>query len=336
MAEEEKQEAATAAPESEPKSAQDAQPEETADEQQDRVLMELDGEPDADDLVDVGGPAQLAEELSAGETASDDGPPPKLSEQQESALAVLKRDGWSVEDLEALPEDRLIAIAEHRKKMQADVDRMLRDRQQSDATDDETARDSEGTVAEPTSDQPQSANLKQRAEEFADYLGLDEKGAELLYQLQQSAVSEQSQESKRLNDAFVFVRNEMLYMQLEDARRSLESTYPEVADIESPEFARVLERMGTLNEDSPQRVSRKLMEDAILLEFKDEYRDRAAKSKSQIRNYRDSGQMTAQSARPDSPEYSSAEERQDAVLRILESNDPDKYKRARAIGKPNL
>jgi len=309
--------------------------EETAEQQQDRVLMELDGDPDPDDLIPAGDVSEETEP-QAGEPQGDrESETSPLSEQHKQAYDILKRDGWTPEDLEALSDDRLLSIAEHRKKMQADVDRMLRERQ-APSPDTETDKDSGEATAEPTSDQPSVANLAEQATAFAEYLGLDESGKALLVELQQAAVQPMQklvQEQQRVLQA---VQEQLLFTELERARMSLVDRYPQARDTQDERWGKVLDRMGQMWADGAQHDPGKMMEEAILLEYRGEIAEQARDAKERVANYRQAG-MPSVKPRPEAtPTYSTPEERQDAVLRILESNDPDKYARARAIGKPNL
>ena len=321
-----------------PEVTQEAQgSEESAEQAQDRILMELDGEPDPDDLVEVG-EGQDGEVLGGnqGEENPDPSPTP-ISDNLEQALQVLRRDGWSNEDLEALPEERLVAIAEHRKKMQADVDRMLRDRQPDADDAPQTAKDSEESHAEPTPDQPSGANLTERAQAFADYLGLDEDGTRLLVEFQRSAVEPMQQIVDEQRAALESVSQQIMFMDIDRARMELAAEYPQVRDVSAPEWDRVLHRMVKLYDDeSSDKPTKAVMEDAILLEFKDSFASEAKQTKQQVRRFRDDGMPTVPRQQSANQDYSTPEERHDAVLRILESNDPRKFERARAIGKPNL
>ena len=296
--------------------------EETPEQQQDRILMELDGEPDPDDLVEAGGAPEETSVLGGEPRDEEESGAPSLSEQHEQAMAVLKRDGWTPEDLEALPAERLISIAEHRRKVQADVDRKLRERQQPEQAE-ETDKDSGESQAEPNPDQPR----------VADYLGLDESGTELLVQFQQAAVQPMQQLIDEQRAALQAVQQQLLFTELERARVALEDRYPQARDTEGERWGNVLDRMGRMWSEGSDLPTIKAMEDAILLEFRDELTQQARESKSRVTSLRDYGQPTARSRPEATPVYSTPEEREDAVLRILESNDPDKYARARAIGK---
>ena len=98
--------------------------EESSEKEMDSVLLELDPEPDPDDL-------ELVEEGSTGSVAMDESgdespdSSPRPIEEINDALAVLRRDGWSAKDLEGFDDERLMTIAAHRQKTQGDVDRLL-------------------------------------------------------------------------------------------------------------------------------------------------------------------------------------------------------------------
>jgi len=309
--------------------------EETPDQAQDRVLMELDGEPDPDDLVEADGAPEETSVLGGEPRDEEESGAPSLSEEREQSYAVLKRDGWTTEDLEALSDERLAAIAEHRRKVQADVDRKLRERQAPE-TDRETDKDSGESQAEPNPDQPSVANLREQAKAFADYLGLDESGKDLLVEFQQAAVQPMQQLIEQQQSALQAVQQQLLFTELERARVALEDQYPQARDTESERWGNVLDRMGKMWSEGSEASTRQLMEEAILLEFRGELASESRQHKDRVAHLRQNG-MPSVKARPEAtPTYSTPEERQDAVLKILESNDPDKYARARAIGKPNL
>lgn len=322
-------------PQQEVAASEPVEPTETPEQAQDRVLMELDGEPDADDLVEVDGAPEETSAAGGDQKAGEESGAPSLSEEHEQAIAVLKRDGWTPEDLEALPAERLLSIAEHRKKVQADVDRKLRERQAPE-TEAETDKDSGQVHAEPTSDQPSVANLREQAKAFGDYLGLDESGQDLLVELQQAAVQPMQQLIDDQRKALEAVQQQLLFTELERARASLEDQYPQARDTDSERWGNVLDRMGKMWSEGSDLGTRQLMEEAILLEFRGELASEAKQSRDRVASYRQTGMPTARPRPEATPVYSTPEERQDAVLRILESNDPDKYARARAIGKPNL
>ena len=320
----------------EPQQAQEVtEPTETSEEAQDRVLMELDGEPDADDLIESGGASEESGPAVEQRGDPEESEAPPLSEEREQAYDVLRRDGWTLEDLEALPAERLLSIAEHRRKVQADVDRKLRERQ-AQQDDTETGKDSEAGQAEPTKDQPSVANLREQAKAFGEYLGLDESGQDLLVELQQAAVQPMQKLIDDQRQALEAVQQQLLFTELERARVSLEDQYPQARDTEDERWGKVLDRMGKMWNEGSELGTRQLMEEAILLEYRGELASEAKQSRDRVASLRQTGMPTARPRPEATPVYSTPEERQDAVLKILESNDPDKYARARAIGKPNL
>lgn len=334
--------------------SEESEPELTFDEYEDNVLMALDPEPDPDDLVhesdyapedvedddeeyeeaegDVEEPESEYDEYD-DEYDDDDG---ELSEELESAVETLLRDGWTIDDLEQLSEERLISVAEHRRRVQSDVDRKLRNRE-PDAATDETDTDFEASPAEPNSNTPDYvADLKEQAVQLADALGLDQEGADLLINMQTKSVGPLQQLVQQQADALQAIQQQLLFQEIERMRSSMVTKYPMVQDPESERWQAVLDRMGTILENEEGVDPRSAMEDAILLEFRDDLAGQARTDRQRVRNLRDSGQPTVRSRPEATPTYSTSEEREDAVLNILESNDPDKYARARAIGRANF
>lgn len=311
---------------------QEAAPE-SRDDEQDRVLMELDPDPDEDDLEPLG----AGEEPRVGggdgdpeESVAVDSSAP-TSDEIEAAQEVLRRDGWVEEDFEALPDERLIALAEHRKKMQADVDRKLRDDEESQ--DDEVPSDSEDGQAEPASDLPDVED-SQHLDTLSDYLGLDEQGKDLLREFQSASVAPVRKQLEEQQALLQNVQVALVRQEVERARTELQAEHPQVRDVRSEEFSRVLERMDKLAQEEPDKPTRDLMEEAVLLEFRGEIKETAQAAKRSLNGYRDQGQPSVK-PQPTTPQqqYSSPSEKEDAVLRILESDDPDRFQRARAIGR---
>lgn len=307
---------------------------ESPDEQQDRVLMDLDGFPDDDDLTPVydgeSEPDGDERETSAGE-AADDSPSPYDEPDLEAVYDVLRRDGWSDEDFERFDPDRLVELAEHRKQMQADIDRKLRgDNDTEDTTDEQT--DSEGT-AEPTSDLPDTAP-DEDVEYLSDYLGLDEAGKNLLHKFRESSMKPVLGILEETRSQMQALQTMMVRQEVERSRDALRGEYADIVG-EDANFQRVLKRMDKLAQaDGEDMGVQQLMEEAILMEFKGEITDKVKTAKKSVSHLRNAGQPTV---RPKAPraetQYSSNEEREDAVLKILESDDPDRFQRARALGR---
>jgi|DEB0MinimDraft_6_1074348.scaffolds.fasta_scaffold21497_5 hypothetical protein len=300
----------------------------TADEREDAYLMQIDG----DDEDTTPEPAEEAAEPEApAEEAADEEEPEKPStidtDELEEAWSVLRRDGFSKEDLAALSDEAISRLAAHRKKVQSDVDRMLNESKQSkDAEQPEQSQTEreEPTTAEATERQPAEANLQAAAKQFADYVGLDEKGAELLAESYSSLL-------KPLQDQVMAMQNFIANQQIESARVRLADRYPQVADTSSDDWNRVLTRMNKLYDTESHRDLGGLMEDAIAFEFRDQLKQEAESAKTQIRNLRTNGTPAkATGASPEAPALS-AEQLEDQVLALLESDAPDRVERARRL-----
>jgi len=300
----------------------------TADEREDAYLMQIDG----DDEDTTPEPSDKAAEPEApAEEAADEEEPEKPStidtDELEEAWSVLRRDGFSKEDLAALSDEAISRLAAHRKKVQSDVDRMLNEsKQPKDAEQPEQSQTEreEPTTAEATKRQPAEAHLQAAAKQFADYVGLDEKGAELLAESYSSLL-------KPLQDQVMAMQNFIANQQIESARVRLADRYPQVADTSSDDWNRVLTRMNKLYDTESHRDLGGLMEDAIAFEFRDQLKQEAESAKTQIRNLRTNGTPAkATGVSPEAPALS-AEQIEDQVLALLESDAPDRVERARRL-----
>lgn len=311
----------TAAVEPQPEQAE----QETFEQREDRVLLELDGEPDLDDLV----PAEQAPDRQEPVEPSE----PVLA--TDEAYAVLRRDGWEQADLEALSAERIQAMAEHRKKMQADIDRKLRERSEPQSVD-ETDKDSGESQAEPNPDTPNVADLREQVDALADYLGLDDRGREVFDQWQQAAVAPMQKLVEQQVQQVKKLQQQVLYQELERARVSLVGEYPQIADVDSEGWGRVLDRMNAVMQEGTDKRMHEVMEDAVLMEFRDDISRDVKTKRESLRDFKQAGQPDVRPARQVRQEPSTNAEREDMVLRILESDDPDRFQRAKAIGRPNI
>ena len=290
---------------------------------EDAVLDELDPVEEPEVAVN---PEPEPEPTAKEETKGEAEDSPDLAD----AYTVLRRDGFKPEDLEALPDETILRLAEHRKKSQGDVDRLVREAKESQTEGDgeQTPEDSEdgSQQAEAASDKPSEAYLQDAVKPFADYLGLDEEGSGLLaksYEAVIAPLADQLREMQMMN----------LKRDVEQARAGLEEKYPQVADPESDEVDRVLRRMAKLYVPGEAQSTEALMEEAITLEFRDELSKEAKSAQKTIKRYQRNGL-------PDSPKRQrkaknaemSQEEREDAILDLLESDDPHRLQRARELG----
>jgi hypothetical protein len=309
--------------------------EEVRESDEDAVLAALDSSEE-----EVGVPAEEVEEpedideteASAEEAVETN----ELSREMEDALSVLRRDGFTAEDLETMPEGAVLRLAEHRRKVQGDVDRLLRDKAEAAATGEDdaeqTLEDSTETAkAEPTVELPSQADLREAVTPIAEYLGLDEEGTDLLVKFQQSAVKPLQDALDAQSQQFQAIGMQLLMQDVERARQGLEERFPQVSESGSESFGKVLTRMQAMYSDDYDTVD-KLMEDAIAVEFSSEFRDAAQKVTAKIRKQQRNGLPETSSSRPESEVPLSADDQEDRILELLESDAPDRYERARALG----
>jgi hypothetical protein len=257
------------------------------------------------------------------------------SPEMEDAMGVLRRDGFTAEDLEGMGEDQVLRLAMHRKKVQGDVDRLLREaRADAGGNDDDsqTQEDSgETATAEATPEAPSPVDLRESVTPIAEYLGLDKEGTDLLVKFQESAMKPLQEKLDIQSQQFEAIGMQMLMQDVERARQGLEERFHQVSDSSSEDYGKVLTRMQAMYSDDYDTVDQ-LMEDAIAVEFSGEFRETAQKASDKIRKQQRNGLPQATSSRPDPRVALSADEREDRILEILESDEPDRYEKARALG----
>jgi len=304
------------------------------DEREDAYLMQIDGD-DPDVTNEPTEEIQTSEAAPEAEAAVEDDAEPATEEQASNidtdeladAWSVLRRDGFSKDDLAALSDDAVLRLAAHRKKVQTDIDRKL---SESKTKDDEAAQQSpkepsEPQQAEAAQGQPVEDNLLQAAKSFADHVGLDEEGAQILAKSYEALLQPFQQQ-------IAAMQQQMAAAQLESARARLASDYPQVADTKSKEWDRVVARMNRMftSGESYDTVEA-LMEDAIAFEFRDQIRAEAESAKTNLRNLRKNGAPSRPTgATPPEPGISS-DEMEDRILELLESDAPDRVQRARLL-----
>ena len=304
----------------------------TADEREDAYLMQIDGT-DADEPADTEEPQ--AEPADAQPESTEDAQTEPASSDQvdtadlEDAWSVLRRDGFNRDDLAALSDEAVLRLAAHRKKVQTDVDRMLSDAKKADKeqTEQSPEEPSEPTTAEAAQGQPVGDNLLQAAKAFADHVGLDDEGAQILAKSYESLIQPFQQQ-------LAAMQQQMAAAQLDSARSRLVGKYPQVADTKSEEWGRVVARMNKMYSDSDSYDTvEALMEDAIAFEFRDQIRAEAESAQNSLRNLRKNGVASKPSgAQPAAPEMTS-EQIEDQILELLESDAPDRLERARLLGR---
>lgn len=308
-------------------STQDSQPEPSkeaaADEREDAILAQLDPEPEAE-----AEPEPVDEEPEPEQAEAQEAEIP--SEELADAYTVLRRDGFQPEDLKNLDAAAIMRLAEHRKKVQSDVDRLLREAKESQDSGEQTQEDSDvaQTQAEAPSDQPSMANLQEAAKPLAEYLGLDEEGERLLMRSYEAITAPLTAQLQQMHVA-------MIARDVEASRALLADKYPQVADSKGEAMQRVVSRMAKLYDATPEesrQSTTQLMEEAIVLEFRDELRSEAVSAQETIKKYQRNGL-------PDTPKRQKApskelshEEREDQILALLESDLPDRIQRAKELG----
>lgn len=300
----------------------------TVEEREDAYLMEIDG----DDPDELPAPVEeAAEESAPAEEAAPEAEPETTSDidtdELEEAWSVLRRDGFSKDDLAALSDEAIARLAAHRKKVQSDVDRMLNESKKTDSAPQAQSPEepSEPKTAEAAQGQPVGDNLREAAKAFAEHVGLDEEGTNVLAKSYEALVQPFQQQ-------LAAMQQQMAAAQLDSARARLVDQYPQVADTKSEEWGRVVARMNKMYSDSDSYDTvEALMEDAIAFEFRDQIRAEAESAKTEIRNLRNNGTPAkATGAAPEAPALS-GEELEDQILAILESDAPDKVERARRL-----
>jgi len=283
----------------------------------------------------------LLEQLDPGsEEDGDAGPEPKKeqepvnNEELADAYSVLRRDGFQREDLESLDNEAILRLADHRKKVQTDVDRLIREGKEQKPDGDteaseQTLEDSEEaqTQAEATPDAPLTANLQEAATPLAEYLGLDEEGKDLLVKSYEAVVAPVLAQVQAMQAS-------LLQKEIDVARAELVEVYPQVADGEDENIQRVIGRMAQLYDaeaDRPPTV-RELMEEAIALEFREDFRKEVKSAKKTMKRYQRNGMPDSPKRQRTQSKEMTMEEREAAVLDMLESDIPDRVQRAREIG----
>ena len=286
----------------------------------------------------------LLEELDPGREEDGDAAPepqakqetkePVNNEELSDAYTVLRRDGFQREDLESLDNEAILRLAEHRKKVQTDVDRLIREgkeqKQDGDTeASEQTLEDSEAAQpqAEATPDAPLTANLQEAAAPLAEYLGLDEEGKDLLIKSYEAVVAPVLAQVQAMQSA-------QLQREVDEARADLVETYPQIADGEDENIQRVIGRMVQLYDPEASHIPsvRELMEEAIGLEFREDFRKEAQSAQKVMKRYQRNGMPDSPKRQRTPAKEMTMEEREAAVLDMLESDIPDRVQRAREIG----
>ena len=300
----------------EPQQEPEAQPQ-TADEREDAYLMQIDGYDEDESSEPTPEPTQSSpEENQPADTSGVD-----------EAWSVLRRDGFTKDDLAALSDEAVLRLAAHRKKVQSDVDRKLSEAKQPkpDEADEESRQQpEEPAVAEATPKADFDDHLQEAARMFANAVDLDEESTNLLAASYAAVVAPFKQQLAGMQEW-------MARQQVEATRQQLVEQYPQVSDPNSEDFGRVVSRMTKLAESDGVSDMRRLMEDAIAFEFREELRKQADEANKTVRNFRSNGAPSKPNGAPQPNAVADMNALEDQVLAILESGAPDAVERARRL-----
>lgn len=259
--------------------------------------------------------AQPADEAEAKNETTDQ---PKKSDEAteqalDKALAVLRLDGWTTDDLRELSTERLVALAAKASKRQADVSNKIRELTESAKTASTVATADPEPASQPGFDV--SAAIK----EAVDVLGGDT--APALTKLVGDVTGFASKRIEAQSAELASMRSQMGYLLASEARRELQGEYPELANPER--YLPVLEKTAQLwNKGQGGYDSlREAMSDAARIKLGDPIRERA--DASEVRRKRDAGQARSETNAVKPPKAKTIDERQDDILDRLFAGDED-------------
>ena len=275
-------------------------------------------------------PAQEpAEEPQAEPEAAEEAPADNT--ELADAYTTLRRAGLDMEDIEALPEERVLAIAAKQNKIQSDLDRRFREgpaAEDGDAT--ESAEDSAGTpeAAEAPADSP--TDLSSMASPLAEALALDDEGTKLLVEFQQQSMAPLLQTIKSQEDLIKQTQMTILGMQEGMAVDQLRERFPQLADTKT--MTRVRKRMRTLLSSRNYDDMPSLLEDAASIEFARQTTDEVKAAREKLGQLRSNGQpVPATGPAPAAQTTYTSDDLEDMVLEALDSGDEAALRRARAL-----
>lgn len=259
--------------------------------------------------------------------------PPVIDDQRRLAEAILRQDGgWTAEDLALLPRDRVLAISEHRRGVQKNVDEHYTElvglRVKSEMPPGErTGSEKEAEVLAPLD-----------VSSLAEKLTLDEEGAQELVGLLQRQTAPLLAKIASLETGTSKAEGIALRVEAEMARRDLGERFPQLKDVEA--YRRVLKTMTQLQRGGSKLPTAPLMEDAALITFADEIMAKASEADTKLRTARANGQLTTTTTERREPAASTKkltqDEREDQVLDLLEgataADKAEKLAAARKIG----
>lgn len=324
--------------------AGDMTPEEaTANE--DAVLDELLGRvEDKDDLMQGEDIFEEEEESEPEEEAEEE---PEASEEEAEdeeeettdvdsddlaqAIARLRRYGMSTEQIGLLGDADILELGEKFGKIQDDTDSAHKELNELKRTPQSTQAGAN------TAEAPQdSTSVPEPIKAVAEDWGMDEEGGERLAAAFDASMEPLRQENASLNTKLAALESRILRSEADVARQELAERFPQVQDPNSRKFQRVLSRMNSLQTTGEYVTTHELMEDAILIEFRDELKAEASKGNDKIRKARAKGSVTKPKVQPKSSPKDkklSGSALEDAVLEMLDPAGPDDSTEAERLTK---
>ena len=199
------------------------------DAQMDEILRELEP-PKADERDEAPEPRREAPKQEAAPEVEASEPEPKEEKKEpedpafERAVAALRRDGYSGEDIHSLPKSRVIALGEKAAKRQQDVQAKLTDR----SKDIQRIKELEKTLAEKRSAEPATPPIEDTL--LSDLKPFDDEfGAELGSKLakvmagREKAIRDELATLKEEREQF---KSDLVALRLETARGRLGERFP--------------------------------------------------------------------------------------------------------------
>jgi len=284
----------------------------------DSILSQIDANDDdigvlAEDIPEEKG--ELATSEPETDTSSDQEEAreePVVTEESpdlEKALAALRRDGLPKGVVEKMTNEEILEYGDKRSKVQGDTDdayRKLSELKKEQETAPENREKSE-VPAEPV-DQPSPVNLQQAVKPFADIFGDD--AADALQQVTAAAIEPYV---KQIN----MQQNVLEGFLMKEAKGELMDQYPSLAEDDG--YERVTERMKTLVKSGEYSEVKELMSDASRLVFANGTVSHGNQNQNQLARSKSLGQPTANSRATVGGPAMTEEERDDAILEMIES-----------------
>ena len=284
----------------------------------DSILSQIDANDDdigvlAEDMPEEKGELETSEpETDTSSDQEEAREEPEVTEESpdlEKALAALRRDGLPKGVVEKMTNEEILDYGDKRSKVQGDTDdayRKLSELKKEQETAPENSEKSE-VPAEPV-DHPSPVNLQQAVKPFADIFGDD--AADALQQVTAAAIEPYV---KQIN----MQQNVLEGFLMKEAKSELMDQYPSLAEDDG--YERVTERMKTLVKSGEYSEVKELMSDASRLVFANGAVSHGDQNQNQLARSKSLGQPTANGRATVGGPPMTEEERDDAILEMIES-----------------